>query len=131
MCTHVPLKIRIWICVLCFVILIFLDCIAALNSVEGLLEILIKTNEGKTATKTDLPGQKETSKDNFVDTDLTNKSSNEDDKDKTAAILHVLMEMCVFCVLLALNTSALLGVRREKAYLMVPWLSVYLLGIFR
>ena len=128
MCTHVPIKIRVKICCLCFGILIFLDCIAALNSVEGLLEILFESNEGKTETRADLQGQKDTPKGNVVETDLTKTNSNED---KTVAILHVLMEMCVFCILLSLNTSALLGVKREKAYLLVPWLSVYLLGIFR
>ena len=128
MCTHVPIKIRVKICCLCFGILIFLDCIAALNSVEGLLEILFESNGGKTETRADLQGQKDTPKGNVVERDLAKTNSNED---KTVAILHVLMEMCVFCILLSLNTSALLGVKREKAYLLVPWLSVYLLGIFR
>ena len=135
MCTRESLKLRIKICKLIFSSLIFLDFIAALNSVEGMFENPRETDDGRIGTITDLNGPRGGIKDNLVETDLTNRSSEEGDRDKTigssAVIIYVLMEIFVICVMLVCNSSALLAVRRQQAYLLVPWLSVFLLGIFR
>ena len=111
------------------------DCIAALHSVEGLIENLKETYEGIRGTTDDLYDPKGGFKGNMVETDMTNRSSEKEVKDKTmgysADIIYVLMEMFVFCVMLVCNSCALLAMRRKQAYLLVPWLSVFLLGIFR
>ena len=135
MCTHETQKLRIQICVLIFGGLIFFDCIAAFHGVKGLIENLREKDEGRSGFIADFYGPKGGFKGNMVKTDLTKKSSEEEDKDKTmgysADIIYVLMEMFVICILLACNSSALLAVRGQQAYLLVPWLSVFLLGILR
>ena len=136
MCQVESLKPRMKKCVLIFVTLIFLDCFAALNSIEGFIENVTENKQDTTATIPDLHGLKGGSKGNMTQTDLANRISWEGDtKDRkvgsSAGLLDFLVEMVVFCVLLACNSCALVGVRRQEAFLLVPWLAVFLLGIFR
>ena len=134
MCKIESLKPRVKKCVLIFVCLIFLDCFAALNSIEGFIENITDKNQDTTATIPDLHDLKGGSKGNVTQIDIANSWEGEAKARKvvsSAALLYFLVEMVVFFVLLSCNSCALVGVRRQEAYLLVPWLSVFLLGIFR
>ena len=148
---------RVRISGLIFTTFILVDFIGTLNSVEILEENLIKINPDIQPNKSDLPDKEREVVAVFHNKDMdqvilnskerkkyeeeskgrepawhvgngTNIFITDEDKSK---ILVLLLETFLFLVLLVSNILALLGVIRKEAYLLVPWLCVYLLGICR
>ena len=150
-------KIRVRFSGLCFTTFIVLDFIASLNSAELLVESLMSTKSHKEPTKADLNGIKRRVVRFFNQNDMKqdipkiNESRYDRDESKgrehtwlvqhgtnifmteedIASVLCILLETFLFLFLLVSNILALLGLIRKEAYLMVPWLCVYLLGICR
>ena len=148
---------RVRISGLIFTTFILVDFIGTLNSVEILEDNLLKTNPDIVPNKADLPDRElevvEVSHNKDMEQVWLNRKERkkyieetkgresvlhvgngtnifitEEDKSK---ILVLLLETFLFLVLLVSNILALLGVIRKEAYLLVPWLCVYLLGICR
>ena len=108
------LKLRVWISGFLFAALIFLDGIVAFNNVAFSKLSLQNLNK----TTVDVPEE---------DIQKEARTSGELEYSTTLAM----MEVFGLSILVVINLWALVGIRRTEAYLLVPWLFVYLIGIGR
>ena len=114
----VVLKQRITFCYVLFTALIVLDILAALGAIAPLLskeseDLAMDNNQTAVGNKTeaDAGGQEWLSKETVEEATT------------------VSLEVFALVVLLLSNLTALLGLQRTEAYLLVPWIFVYLIGI--
>ena len=113
------LKHRITFCFVLFTALIILDIFAALGTIASLLskesqDLALdnnKTTVGNNTNDEEVDGGKE-----WMSKEMEEAST-------------VSVEVFALSVLLLSNLTALLGLQRTEAYLLVPWIFVYLVGI--
>ena len=116
--TTVVLKQRITFCYVLFTALIVLDILAALGAIAPLL-----SNESEDHTKVN----NQTAVGNKTEADAGGHEWLSKDMVEEATTVSV--EVFALAVLLLSNLTALLGLQRTEAYLLVPWIFVYLIGI--
>ena len=112
------LKLRVWISGFLFAALIFLDGIVAFNNVA--FSKLSLQNLNKTTVdvhEEDIQKEARTSGEGTVELEYSTTLA--------------MMEVFGLSILVVINLWALVGIRRTEAYLLVPWLFVYLIGIGR
>ena len=123
------LRLRVRISIFLFAALIFLDAIAAFNTVV-FSELFHQKLNSTTVDSPEEDIQKEQWGPGGGDTRI--RSSAEADRETVEYSATIaMMELFGLSILLVSNLSALLGMRRMEAYLLVPWLFVYLIGISR
>ena len=113
------LKHRITFCFVLFTALIILDIFAALGTIAPLMskeseDLALDNNKTAVGNKTndeEVVGGKE-----WMSKEMEEAST-------------VSVEVFALSVLLLSNLTALLGLQRTEAYLLVPWIFVYLVGI--
>ena len=118
------LRIRVRISCLLFLALIFLDAIAAFNTVAFSELFLQHLN----STAADSPGE-DIQEERWGPGAETTIRSSAESVEYSATV--ALMELFGLSILLVTNLSGLLGMKRMEAYLLVPWLFVYIIGISR
>ena len=112
----VVLKQRVRFCYMLFTALIILDIFAALGAIAPLIS---KESEDLANNQTTVGNKAEAEA----------KGSEWLSKGGMEEATTVSVEVFALAVLLLSNLTALLGLQRTEAYLLVPWIFVYLIGI--
>jgi hypothetical protein len=124
------LTLRVGLCYLLFTTLILVDIFAATQTLTPLIHSLF-TGLNNMSNKEHL-NYNSSNVNSFLQ---THNDTLDFDTKITVGMVHdvttLVVEMFCLVALFLSNGTAMVGLRRAEAYLLVPWLFVYLIGIIR